>query len=130
MLLQRNNTPERKFAYTGDRAHNHLVMSPTRSPLSHPGGVKIISRYLPGFISLERKLGIFLPCLDGRRASGAQLDCFARGTDAVLSLNSLTLIHHLVCFSDSREINMPTIPRTNFLNLSGAKGLSLPGKQK
>ena len=31
-------TPERKVALTGDRTHNHQVMSPTRSPLSHPGG--------------------------------------------------------------------------------------------
>ena len=30
--------PERKVASTGDRTHNHQVMSPTRSPLSHPGG--------------------------------------------------------------------------------------------
>ena len=32
------NTPERKVASTEDLAHNHQVMSPTRSPLSHPGG--------------------------------------------------------------------------------------------
>ena len=32
------NTPERKAALTGDRTRNHQVMSPTRSPLSHPGG--------------------------------------------------------------------------------------------
>ena len=32
------NTPERKFASTRDRTHNHQVMSPTRSPLSHPDG--------------------------------------------------------------------------------------------
>ena len=32
------NTPERKVALTWDRTHNHQVMSPTRSPLSHPGG--------------------------------------------------------------------------------------------
>ena len=31
------NTPERKVASTWDRTHNHQVMSPTRSPLSHPG---------------------------------------------------------------------------------------------
>ena len=31
------NTPERKFASKGDRTHNHQVLSPTRSPLSHPG---------------------------------------------------------------------------------------------
>ena len=32
------NSPERKVASTGDRTHNHQVTSPTRSPLSHPGG--------------------------------------------------------------------------------------------
>ena len=32
------NTPERKVASTGDRTHNHQVMSLTRSPLSQPGG--------------------------------------------------------------------------------------------
>ena len=30
--------PERKFASTGDRTRNQLVMSPTPSPLSHPDG--------------------------------------------------------------------------------------------
>ena len=30
--------PERKFAPTGCRTHNHQVMSQTCSPLSHPGG--------------------------------------------------------------------------------------------
>ena len=34
------NTPERKFVSTGYRTHNHQVMSPTRSPLSQPGGAK------------------------------------------------------------------------------------------
>ena len=34
------NTPERQFASTGDQTHNHQVMSPTPSPLSHPGGAK------------------------------------------------------------------------------------------
>ena len=32
------NKPETKFASTGDRTHNHQVMSPIRSPLSHLGG--------------------------------------------------------------------------------------------
>ena len=32
------NTPERKVASTGDRIHNHQVMSPTRSPLSNTDG--------------------------------------------------------------------------------------------
>ena len=38
--VRAENTPERKFASTGDRTHNHQVMSPTRSPLSHPGGAE------------------------------------------------------------------------------------------
>ena len=38
------NTPERKFTTTGDRTHNHKVMSPTRSPLSHLGGVEQIEK--------------------------------------------------------------------------------------
>ena len=37
------NTPERKVASTVDRTHNHQVMSPTRSLLSHPGGAWISS---------------------------------------------------------------------------------------
>ena len=32
------NKPERKVASTGDQTHNHQVMSPKPSPLSHPGG--------------------------------------------------------------------------------------------
>ena len=32
------NMPVRKIASTGGRTHNQLVMSPTCSPLSHPGG--------------------------------------------------------------------------------------------
>ena len=34
------HTPERKVASTGDPTHNHQVKSPTRSPLSHPGGAQ------------------------------------------------------------------------------------------
>ena len=36
------NTLERKLASTGSRTHNHQVMSLTRSPLNHPGRVKIL----------------------------------------------------------------------------------------
>ena len=32
------NTAERKVASTGDQTHNHQFLSPTCSPLSHPGG--------------------------------------------------------------------------------------------
>ena len=43
------NTPERKFASTRDRTHNHQVMSPTRSPLRHPGGAASNNQtYYPG----------------------------------------------------------------------------------
>ena len=35
---KKKKTPERNVASTGDRTHNHQIMSPTRSPLSHPGG--------------------------------------------------------------------------------------------
>ena len=38
------NTPERKVASTEDRTHNHQVTSPTRSPLSHPGGALVGER--------------------------------------------------------------------------------------
>ena len=31
------NRPERNFVSTGSQTRNHKVMSPTRSPLSHPG---------------------------------------------------------------------------------------------
>ena len=37
------NMPERKVASTGDRTHNHQVMSPTCSPLSHPGRAQYYS---------------------------------------------------------------------------------------
>ena len=35
--VKRENTPERKFASTGSQTHNHQVIRPTRSPMSHPG---------------------------------------------------------------------------------------------
>ena len=40
------NTPERrKFASTGYRTRNHQVTSPTRSPVSHPGGTKTVQSF-------------------------------------------------------------------------------------
>ena len=39
--LRGKNTPERKFASTGDQTHNHQVISPTRSTLSHHSGAPI-----------------------------------------------------------------------------------------
>ena len=36
------NTPERKFTPSGDRTHNHQVMSQTCSPLSHLGGASLL----------------------------------------------------------------------------------------
>ena len=47
------NTPERKFASTEDRTHNHQVMSPTRSPLSHPGGAGLRKTTFYIFYALE-----------------------------------------------------------------------------
>ena len=41
---RQKNTPEGKFASTGYRTHNHQVMSPTRSLLSHPGEAQCRSR--------------------------------------------------------------------------------------
>ena len=35
---ERRKYAEKKFSATGDLTHNHQVMSPTRSQLSHPGG--------------------------------------------------------------------------------------------
>ena len=35
------NTPERKVTSTGDQTHNHQVISPTCSPLSHLGGADL-----------------------------------------------------------------------------------------
>ena len=37
--VRSENIPERKFASIGSPTHNHQVMSPTCSPLSHPGAV-------------------------------------------------------------------------------------------
>ena len=56
---QRRKYAGRKFASTGDRTHNHQVMSPTRSPLSHLGGklwfiVKSINKDI--FSPLEKKI--------------------------------------------------------------------------
>ena len=36
------NTPERNFASTGSGTHNHQVVSPTPSPLSHREGLYFI----------------------------------------------------------------------------------------
>ena len=35
------NTLERKFSSTMPQTHNHRVMGPTRSPLSHPSGAEM-----------------------------------------------------------------------------------------
>ena len=39
------NTQEKNFDSTGSRTHNHQVMSPTRSPLRHPGGAPSSGRW-------------------------------------------------------------------------------------
>ena len=44
--MRGENTPERKVASTWDRTHNHQVKSPTRSPLSHPGGALLLFNLL------------------------------------------------------------------------------------
>ena len=38
---ERRKYAGKKVASAGDRTHSHQVMSPTRSPLSHPGGALI-----------------------------------------------------------------------------------------
>ena len=40
------NTPERNFASTWSRTHNHQVMSPIRSPLRHPSDAQPILNIL------------------------------------------------------------------------------------
>ena len=47
------NTPERKFASTGSRSHDHQVISPTCSPLSLPGWALTLSQTSPGFYVSE-----------------------------------------------------------------------------
>ena len=44
--MRGENTPERKFASTGDRTHNHQVMSPACTLLSHPGGAGLSIPYI------------------------------------------------------------------------------------
>ena len=41
-----DNTLERNFTSTGSQTHNQQVISPTRSPLSHPGGWTVLE-YCP-----------------------------------------------------------------------------------
>ena len=52
------NTPERKVASTWDRTHNHQVMSPTRSPLSHPGGLSSVTAFNLGQSKISVWLGV------------------------------------------------------------------------
>ena len=51
------NSPERNFASTGDRTHNHQVMSPTGSPLSYQGGAQSCS--VKGGLIHLRKVATF-----------------------------------------------------------------------
>ena len=39
------NTLARKFTSTGDQTHNNQAMSPTHSPLNHPGGACFFIKY-------------------------------------------------------------------------------------
>ena len=57
--VRTENTPERKFASTQDRTHNHQVMSPKRSLLSHSGGVILDSKERK-----KRKIDIKHPTCD------------------------------------------------------------------
>ena len=47
------NTLEKTVASTGDQTHNHQVMSPTSSPLSHPGRALSVSKENIKFLSLR-----------------------------------------------------------------------------
>ena len=51
------NAPERKFPTTEDQTHNHRVISPTHSPLNHPGDARNIlgprSDFHSGFILFD-----------------------------------------------------------------------------
>ena len=58
------NSPERKFASTGYRTHNHQVMSSTRSPLSHLGGTRT-----------ERSVDPYQPARSTRRLTGLESFC-------------------------------------------------------
>ena len=41
---ERRKYAGKKVASTGDRTRNHQVMSPTRSPLNHPGGANDLGK--------------------------------------------------------------------------------------
>ena len=53
------NTPERKVASTGSRTRSHQVMSPTRSPLSHPGEACTVQKP-PGLVFTNRSFSLVL----------------------------------------------------------------------
>ena len=56
------NTPERHFASTGSRPHNHQVISPTHSPLSHPHGASVDT------ITVTVSTGVFSPLASAEEA--------------------------------------------------------------
>ena len=68
-------TQERKFASTGYRNHNHKVMSPTRSPLSNPGGAGWYSKWI--FMDLNSGYD----SLNGIMSQGDALCPLSRGHD-------------------------------------------------
>ena len=61
---ERRKYAGKKFASTGDRTHNHQVMSPIRSTPSHPGGAATV---LNRVIARLRKMEVVL--LDTRMHS-------------------------------------------------------------
>ena len=63
------NTPERKVASTRDQTHKHQVMSPTRSPLSHPSGAKLFITFNP-FPNNPWFLRVCLTSLENRVTKG------------------------------------------------------------
>ena len=54
--MRGENTPERKFASTGDQTHNHQVMSLTHSPLSHTGRALNLGQSQSGVLGKELTL--------------------------------------------------------------------------
>ena len=58
---ERRKYTGRKFASTGDQTHNHQVMSPTHSPLSHLGGATSFILDLSKIL-FRRELTLYLIC--------------------------------------------------------------------
>ena len=59
-------TPERKVTSTGDQTHNHQVMSPTHSPLSHPGGASKVDQLVPNLVTRYMTMRIWMSSIMGQ----------------------------------------------------------------